>query len=354
MYTEQPYWVRQLLNLIARLFLEKKPKRATAFPKTREKNSPTEDSDSELKALPKELDEPQESTPEKHAVPEEVTDEVSRQEVKVNLKVVGVPSEDKPQTSDIYQTVPPHFDNIEGWVAAKYRRPFYETSGTKLKYKGRVGLVRATQRTHIGCHITAVEFGTSSSRRAFWLKELAKFPTEIRERYQLESDEATAERLALHERFWKVPYHVVGLVNGDILHNNNLRSYTYHGKGLNDEAIGLSAEAKLPGLISKYDPNKYTKVDDHWVETNRKAFEVAYELAMEEGMPIQGVRCHRQSSSGRVADPGEQYYKLVLRPMAERLGLRIDINYTTGSGSAIPVEWDDRGVINYYGKLVKK
>jgi hypothetical protein len=71
---------------------------------------------------------------------------------------------------------------------------------------------------------------------------------------------------------------------------------------------------------------------------------------MEKNMPIQGVRCHRQADSNRTSDPGEQYYKLVLRPMAERLGLTIDVAYKTGSGLPIAREWDDRGPVTFRGR----
>ena len=248
------------------------------------------------------------------------------------------------------KVIPPHFNNLDGWIASEHRKPFHKG---KL-FKGNAAPVAPENRTHIACHITGIEFGVASYRVKFWLKQILdkKIPEEVLERYRLPSPEETARRIALHERFWKVPYHVVGLRNGDILYNNDLLSYTWHGNYLNDEAIGLSAECNLPGL-SKNRKSSHTKVSEFWIETNRKAFTVAYELGMEQNLPIKAVRCHRQASGRRLADPGEDYYKLVLLPMAEKHGLEVDVDYLHPKGGAkICREWDERGMVNYWGRPI--
>lgn len=248
--------------------------------------------------------------------------------------------------------IPPHFDNVEGWIARNYRKPIHKGK----VFKGYSAPVSPEDRTHIAAHITGVEFGVASYRVNFWKKQILakKIPEEVLSRYRLPSPDETARRIALHERFWKVPYHVVGLRNGDILFNNLLLSYTWHGNYLNDEAIGLSAECNLPGL-AKNRKNSHTKTSEFWVETNRKAFTVAYELGMEQGLPIKAVRCHRQASDRRLADPGEDYYKLVLRPMAQKHGLTIDLNYVHPKGGAqICREWDERGLVDYRGRSLRR
>jgi len=268
------------------------------------------------------------------------------------------------------EELPSHFDNVTGYLATKYRKPFYKhSSGKMLKFKGRPKPLSIERKSHIGCHITAVEFGVSSRRVKFWTQQIenGNIPIAVVDLYThakngitslddlLEDDiEEAARRMALHERFWKVPYHVVGLINGDVLLNNKLTSYTYHGNGLNDEAIGLSAEANLPGLISQRKP-KHTKVTEHWVETQRQAFTVAYERAMTMGAPLVGVRCHRQSSNSRTGDPGEAYYKHVATPMAEKYKLELDVFFVDRrGGKEICIEWDERGQVNYRGGKVNK
>jgi len=267
------------------------------------------------------------------------------------------------------EALPAHFDNVTGYLATKYRKNFYKhSSGKMLPFKGRPKPVAIETRTHIGCHITAVEFGVSSRRVSFWKKEILseQIPIDVVDLYThskngitslddlLEADiEEAASRMALHERFWKVPYHVVGLVNGDVLLNNLLTSYTYHGNGLNDEAIGLSAEANLPGLISGQ-KSKHTKVTEHWIETQRHAFKVGYERAMTMGAPLVGVRCHRQSSDSRTGDPGEAYYRYVATPMSEKYKLKLDVFFSDKrGGKEICIEWDEKGRVNYHGKKFK-
>lgn len=312
-HPEQPYWVRQFFNFLRLSLFETLPEKATSWP----------------------------AQPEVVVPPEAPAPEAPAPEAPPVAKVLG------------------HFNNIDGWIAANYRKPFYlyEKTGQKLLYKGTPFPVDPKTRTHIACHITAIEFGVSSSRVKFWTKEIkaGKIPADILARYSLETVEKTAARLALHERFWQVPYHVIGLVNGDVLLNNKLTSYTYHGNYLNDEAIGLSAEADLPGLAKDYKKGKHTEVSSFFIETNRAAFRVAYELGLEQGMPLQGVRCHRQASNARLADPSEIYYKEVLRPMSESLGLTIDLNYKHPKGGApVAVEWDERGIVDYRGKSLKR
>jgi hypothetical protein len=316
---EQPYWIRQLLATLSQAIGIEKVSNET-------------------------LKQPITNEPVHHAIPESIDDIPTEP-----LDVFPETPQDSDVFSDLGRIVPCHFNNIDGWLASNYRKPYYKG----LKFEGKKTPIKPSNRTHIACHITATHFGTMSSRRSVWKKliQSGTIPAEVLSRYDTGDIDKTAARLALHERFWTVPYHVVGLRNGDVLLNNHLTSYTFHGNFLNDEAIGLASEANLPGL-AKNRNSKHTVTDEHWVMTNRRAFEVAYELAMNENMPIQGVRCHRQASNGRVGDPGEEYYRLILRPMAEKLKLTIDLDYKVGTGLPIPREWDERGKVNYRGTRI--
>ena len=96
-------------------------------------------------------------------------------------------------------------------------------------------------------HITAVEFGTSSRQRRRWAERISagEIADGVVDRYRqgVADDDAVAERMALHERFWPVTYHWVALRNGDVLFNNAAERYTYHGNRSNRFALGISIEA---------------------------------------------------------------------------------------------------------------
>lgn len=255
---------------------------------------------------------------------------------------------------------PDHFNNWQGEFAESYRRAFYTYQGKKLSWKGRSKPVDPADRTHICAHITAVEFGTSKGRRNFFAKELQskRMSKEVLAAFSGLEDgltaaqiEDAAERMALHERFFKVPYHFVGLINGDVLYNNDVTRYTYHGNGSNRFSIGLSAEANLPGL-EKNRKAKHTKGTSDFIETNRIAFRKAVTISRDAGCPIQKLTAHRCFSPQRGGDPSELYWKEVALPMVKEFDLEIDYEYKEDGGRQIPVEWDESAKYHYNGRAV--
>lgn len=253
---------------------------------------------------------------------------------------------------------PDYFDNCDGLLEEFYPRPnFYYSkySKKKIPFKGRAEPVDPKTKTHICSHITAIEFGTSVWRRRFWKKQLHKMPNVLLEQYGYNSNtvEQTITRLALHERFWKVPYHFVGLLNGDVLYNNQVTRYTYHGNSANGPSIGLSAEANLPGLEKKRKP-KHTKTDEFFIKTNRAAFDVAMLKAQVSGCEIEYFGCHRQYSSSRRGDPGEFYWREIGKPMAKKHNLKIDYEFRMlkAKGLWVPKEWDNNAYYDYWGRRI--
>lgn len=251
---------------------------------------------------------------------------------------------------------PDFFDNWDGELARRYRAAVYlhEASGKKLAWTGRPGLVNLSTRTHVCLHITAVTFGTSRSRRQAWLDRIAadEISPDTLDQYGHDAADpmATATRMALHERFWKAAYHWVGLLNGDILYNNDAARYTYHGNASNRIALGIAAEAVLPGRESRRGPED-TVVDEHFIETNRQTLRLAVTTARDNGAPVTHATAHRCFSPDREGDPGEIYWREVAIPVCAELDVAIDYDLVNG-GLPIPVDWDPSSPFDWRGKRV--
>ena len=258
---------------------------------------------------------------------------------------------------------PDYFDNTEGIGEVK-RTLFYKDkrSGIFLPFKGRAKPVEAETKIGVEAHITAIAYGTTKRARRFWINAIKEglVSLETARKFGFTGEPAndadylaSATRMALHQRFWKVPYHWVGLLNGDIIHNNIITRYTHHGNGGNGPLVGASLEGSYPGL-EKNRKAKHNGYDDFTIETGRATIRLAVEHSRDQGAPIQFLYAHRQYSSGRLGDPGEGWWKEIGLPMAAELKLEIRYRFKHGSGNQIPVEWDESGLVDYRGRPIKK
>lgn len=255
---------------------------------------------------------------------------------------------------------PDHFDNTEG-IGEVRRQLFYKhsQSGIYLPFKGRPNPVDPSTKVGIEAHITAVSYGTTARAQKFWLKAINDnlIPDVLLKKYQARaledegSPEFAAQRMALHQRFWKVPYHYVALLNGDVLFNNQVTRYTYHGNGGNGPLIGLSLEGNYPGLEKNRKP-KHNGYDEFTIETGRAAFRLSVTKSREEGAPCEWMHAHRQYSGGRIGDPGEGWWKEIGLPMAKELHLDVRYDFKHGSGNMICREWDENGLVDYRGRML--
>ena len=252
---------------------------------------------------------------------------------------------------------PDFYDNTNG-IGEVERPAFYKNN---LTYKGRSGEYPIEKKIGIEFHQMAITFGTRSSRRRFWAKAIkdSRIPDDLLAQYKdgltgsPESIlEQVAEQMALHERFWKVPYHYAGLLNGDVLFNNPITRYTYHGNGGNGPLIGVALEGHFPGIESKRQP-KHNGLDEHTILTGRSVVRLAVEKSREEGAPVEKLFSHRQYSSGRMGDPGEGPWKEIALPMAKELNLTIDYKFKHKTGKQVPREWDPKGLVDYRGRALK-
>ena len=255
-----------------------------------------------------------------------------------------VPRDGPTDAPAVPTSFPEYFDNWAGELAARYREPFYlhEASAQRLAWKGRPQPVDLTTRTHLCMHITAVEFGTSSRQRRRWAERISagEIADGVVDRYRqgVADDDAVAERMALHERFWPVTYHWVALRNGDVLFNNPAERYTYHGNRSNRFALGISIEADLPGREADRRA-AHTVVDEHLAETGRAALRHAVRLGREQGAPLTHVTAHRCFSTTRDGDPGEAVWREIVLPVCDELQLTVDYALVDG-GTHLPVDWD--------------
>lgn len=268
-------------------------------------------------------------------------------------KVLKLMVEKLPEKAERF---PDYFDNIHGPLAAKYRKPFYKYGNKTLMFKGYSKPLRPEEKTGICLHQTGVEFGTSRRRRAFWRKVIDSDPETVRAHgFFIPEDEEgkqkLAERIALHERFWVVPYHFVGLPNGDILYNNDVRSYTWHGNKSNRRTLGVAVAGHFPGL-EKNRRSTHTKSDDFILGTMQACMRLAVLKGREEGCPIEDLTAHRVYSAGRTNDPGEHIWKNVAIPATEAYNLVVSYDRKVGSGRQIPNLWDENSPYDWYGKKI--
>jgi hypothetical protein len=254
---------------------------------------------------------------------------------------------------------PDHFDNTAG-IGPIQRPLFYKDkrSGILLPYKGRAAPLAVEEKIGIEAHITAIAFGVTDKAIRFWMKQLRSglIPQDVVAFYargfELSDPDylrKVAERMALHQRFWKVPYHFVGLLNGDVLHNNLITRYTHHGNGGNRPLVGVSLEGHYPGL-ERNRKKKHNGYDEHTILTGRAALSLAVIHSREEGAPIEALYAHRQYSKNRVGDPGEGWWREIGVPVAEELHLERRVTFTHGSGLQVCQEWDDLGLVDYRGR----
>jgi hypothetical protein len=231
------------------------------------------------------------------------------------------------KTPEQAQGWPDFFDNTEG-IGGVQRTLFYKDkrSGIMLPYKGTPKPVDVTRKIGVEAHITAVAFGTTKRARAFWKKQLLS---------------------------GVIP---VGLLNGDLLYNNQITRYTYHGNGGNGPLVGVSAEANLPGLErwpADKRPRKYHDLDEHFILTNRATVRLAVTHSRDLGAPIEALYAHRQYSGGRLGDPGEGWWKEIGIPLSVELNLERRVTFKHGSGNEICREWDEElGLVDYRGRRI--
>jgi len=167
--------------------------------------------------------------------------------------------------------------------------------------------------------------------------------------YQVQAAGGDRE-LALARRSLDVACHVMAFRSGFVAWPNPLRWYVHHGNGFNSTELGLEIDGRYPGLIGgdTWDGKPATEATDELVSAARAAVALMVREGRAAGMPIRFIHAHRQSSSSRRSDPGEELWRrVVLEYAVPELGLVTEPAKVLGSGRPIPTQWDPDGVGDY-------
>lgn len=144
---------------------------------------------------------------------------------------------------------------------------------------------------------------------------------------------------ARNERARRVPAHATVFRNGDAVVPFALRSYLYHGNGLNERTLGIEIESK-DGTITREQRAALAELVPWLIEQ-----------AKLEGMTICEAWGHRQSNGNKPNDPGLEVWRDVVIPLSDLHGLTRPARAVAPPskmivkpGLPIPKAWDPLGV----------
>lgn len=202
-------------------------------------------------------------------------------------------------------------------------------------------------------HVSAVKggFGVGKKRVAFWLAVLLgkrACPSDamamVKQVVALGNPRKQAHRLALWERYRKLPYHQIGAANGDNLANHDIERETWHGNRGNKDGAGLAIDCGAG-----------EDLDDWLIETGRAAFRsLALRIDPTQTRPIR-YTSHRAMTGDRMGDTGGNVHREIIRPSVDALdNVSIDYELRRGKkGRPIPDRWDDRALFDWKGRRIK-
>jgi hypothetical protein len=174
---------------------------------------------------------------------------------------------------------------------------------------------------------------------------------------QIQSASGNREE-ALHRRGLNVGCHVIafdgakaGVTCGHVCYVNPLDWYVYHGNQGNSASLGLEIEGAFYGCIQ----NGQLQAPPHLIAAAKQA--LAFMVTKGRAMGMDNLRyiwAHRQMSSEKRGDPGEELWKRVVLDYAVPvLGLQTQPTRvwpdTSGplGGRPIPLAWDPAGQGSY-------
>lgn len=168
------------------------------------------------------------------------------------------------------------------------------------------------------------------------------------------------EDFALARRGPGVACHAIAFRRGFFVATHPLEHYVHHGNGLNATTLGLEVDGRYSGLAddpatlpredirTTWGGTEPTALTEETLVAARAALRWLVETGRAEGMPIEVIYAHRQSSATRRSDPGELLWReLVLGFAVPELGLRTEPALVVGSGRPVPRAWDPKGLGPY-------
>jgi hypothetical protein len=216
-------------------------------------------------------------------------------------------------------------------LTAKQTNPPSDPSKWKIGSNGKVVVRDPKTVSGIMLHQTGVWYGVSS---------------------QQVSAAGGDRHEALHNRGLNVACHAIAfdgkganLQCGHGVATAPLAWYCYQANGANSDSLGLEIEGVYPGLVTPGCVMPSARV----VDAARDAVRYMVEQGRAQGMSIQYVWAHRQSSAMRRSDPGEALWQAVALDFAVPvMGLQTQPSRTWGDGMPIPVEWQPNGGVGKY------
>lgn len=123
-----------------------------------------------------------------------------------------------------------------------------------------------------------------------------------------------------------------------------LTAYLYHANSLNSRSIGLEFEGNFTGLEG--DKNTWWspgggphRLEQGQIEGGRASIDWIVREAMAGGGRIKRICAHRQSSSSRRGDPGEEIWKAIGLWAIQTHKLSDGGDFKVGTGAPLPDQW---------------
>lgn len=237
---------------------------------------------------------------------------------------------------------------LDGDVSTRDAKGFYDLreeqdytypgGKNKVRTRGTSPVMRDPSTvTTIVVHQTAVEFGVS--------KRLIK------------ASGGDIE-LARARRALDVACHAMAFRQGYFVAAHPLRAYVNHGNRFNATSLGLEIDGRYPGIMD--DPatvaredlrttwgGEPTELTEETIATACNAIGWLVEEGRREGMPIESIASHRQSSDARRSDPGQEIWQRAVLEAASMFRLNVLRDSPWTQGRPIPTQWDPDGIGSY-------
>jgi len=178
-------------------------------------------------------------------------------------------------------------------------------------------------------------------------------------------DPATIRGVTLHQtacdlanrpsRWDTLNAHIGVTREGTVIVVNDPVDFIWHAQGLSHDTIGIEFEGNFRGVDGGDDSTAWNnpsgggihRLTAEQIAAAERLFRWLQRWFREHGVDWQVVRAHRQSSSSRRADPGEEIWSRIGLLWIRRLGIPQDPSWVTGSGRPIPEDWGGAPGVSY-------
>jgi N-acetyl-anhydromuramyl-L-alanine amidase AmpD len=161
------------------------------------------------------------------------------------------------------------------------------------------------------------------------------------------------------ERYRNVACHIGIPSDGKVIYVNGLEWVVWHGNAFNNKDVGFEIDGHfagvekldeetgqwLPDISTYWRPKSKPErqpltVTEEQIKSTLAAIDWVIEEVARHGGKVEYLHAHRQSSTGRVSDPGEKVWKLIALPAMEKHGLKDGGPGFKLGGWTIPNDWN--------------